>query len=247
MCALTKTMLTDHDAADAPTPSPVNFHVLRDLARLDGQQHGTLLGTSAATALLLQELVTQVQLIAAEIAAMKIGDPPPAGSGAATAAAKPAVPVQRFGVVAAVDPASIQAIATQIGAALAVTIQHPLAEIRGTLKTQGESVAKLDAAQAADSKRLDTLEPQAAALQTSVDALQKRLDRLDQAVILSGHQLLKLHRAVGGLSGDVAGLAELTEAVQRHVELLDVVVEAEVESKDDPPAPRPTSGRKSKH
>ena len=264
MCALTKTILPEFDAVEPPPASAINFDVLKDLARLDGhrEQHGSLLGTSAIHALLLQALVDQVKSIACEIRGMKIdgqgdgtGSPTGGTSGAATPKPVPAVvPSSRFGVVATVDAASVQAISGGVGAVLAQTVHQPLTEIRGSLKTQGEDLAKVDAQQSADRKQLDALAPEVGTLQKSVEAIMQRLDRLDRAVILTGHQLLKLHGAVGGLSGDVAGLEEMTEAVRRHVAALDVevaVVEAEIEAKDedttDPRAKRPGASRKPKH
>lgn len=246
MCALTKTMLADADPVE-PAPA-INFGVLKDLARLDGhrEQHGSLLGTSAIHALLLQELVDQVKRIAGEIAAMKIGsqDKP-------TDAATPKAAASRFGVVATVDPASVQAISGGVATVLAQTVHQPLTELRGTLKAQGEDLAQTNAAQSADRKQLDALAPEIATLQNSVAAIVERLDRLDRAMILSGHQLLKLHAAVGSLSGDIAGMEEMTEAVRRHVAALDVevaVVAAEVDDlePDDPSTKRPTGARKHK-
>ena len=263
MCALTKTILPEFGAAEPPPASAINFDVLKDLARLDGhhERHGSLLGTSAIHALLLQELADQVKNIACEIKGMKIdgagdgtGSPTGGTSGAATPKPVPAVIAgSRFGVVATVDAASVQAISGGVGAVLAQTVHQPLTEIRGTLKTQGEDLAKVDAQQSADRKQLDALAPEVGTLQKSVEAIMQRLDRLDRAVILTGHQMLKLHGAVGGLSGDVAGLEEMTEAVRRHVAALDVevaVVEAEIEAKDDDPADprgkRSAASRKSK-
>ena len=264
MCALTKSILPEFDPVEPPPASPINFDVLKDLARLDGhrEQHGSLLGTSAVHALLLQQLVDQVKSIACEIKGMKIdgagdGTGSPTGTKDAAAAAKPAPAAvassSRFGVVATVDAASVQAISGGVGAVLAQTVHQPLTEIRGTLKTQGEDLAKVDAAQSADRKQLDALAPEVGTLQKSVEAIMQRLDRLDRAVILTGHQLLKLHGAVGSLSGDIAGMEEMTEAVRRHVAALDVevaVVEAEIEAKDDDPADprgkRSAASRKSK-
>ena len=264
MCALTKSILPEFDTVEPPAASPINFDVLKDLARLDGhrEQHGSLLGTSAVHALLLQALVDQVKSIACEIKGMKIdaqddGKVSPTGgtSGAATPKPAPAaVASSRFGVVATVDAASVQAISGGVATVLAQTVHQPLTEIRGTLKTQGEDLVKVDAQQSADRKQLDALAPEVGTLQKSVEAIMQRLDRLDRAVILTGQQLLKLHGAVGGLSGDVAGLEEMTEAVRRHVAALDVevaVVEAEIEAKDedttDPRAKRPAASRKPKN
>ncbi len=247
MCALTKTMLPDTDPVE-PAPA-INFGVLKELARLDGhrEQHGSLLGTSAIHALLLQALVDQVKSIAGEIAAMKIGsqDTP------ADASTPKAATSSRFGVTATVDPASVQAISGGVATVLAQTVHQPLTELRGTLKAQGEDLASTSAAQSADRKQLDALAPVITTLQASVDAVLQRLDRLDRAMILSGHQLLKLHGAVGSLSGDIAGMEEMTEAVRRHVAALDVevaVVAAEVDDlePDDPSTKRPTGARKQK-
>jgi len=264
MCAMVKSSMPEFDTVEPPPASAINFDVLKELARLDGHREprGSLLGTSAVHALLLQALVDQVKTIAGEIEAMKIdgqgdgtGSPPGSKGDAVAAKATPAaVAGSRFGVVATVDAASVQAISGGVGTVLAQTVHQPLTEIRGTLKTQGDDLAKVDAAQSADRKQLDALAPEIGTLQKSVEAIIQRLDRLDRAVLLTGHQLLKLHGAVGGLSGDVAGLEEMTEAVRRHVAALDVgvaVIEAEIEAKDDeqddPRGKRPTGSRKPKH
>jgi hypothetical protein len=238
MCALTKTILPEFGATEPKPASAINFDVLKDLARLDGhrEQHGSLLGTSAVTALLLQELVSQVNAIACEIKGMKIDSSAdkdkPTGSTGDAVMPKPAsaaVAGSRFGVVATVDAASVQAISGGVGAVLAQTVHQPLTEIRGSLKTLGDGLGQADAAQKADRGRLDTLEPKADATASHVAALQKtaeemstRLDHFQRALHITTHQMLKLHGTVGGLGGDVAGFAEMTEAVERHVEALGI-------------------------
>jgi len=259
MCALTRTMLPDPDkagpnAAERPA-SPINFGLLKDLARLDGQRHGTLLGTSAATALLLQQLIEVMQRIACTIEG-KERDPTgatykPPGDAVTMAAATPApAPAASSGIVTTLHTESILAMSTAVGGAVARTVQQPLAEIRGTLKTQGDGLATAVAAQAADGKRIDALEPHAAALQKGADAAVQRLDRLEASMQQTGQHLLKLHGVIGGVSDNIAGFEELTEALRRHVAALDVavaLVAAEAETKDDPPVRRSTPARKKHH
>ena len=276
MCALTKSTLPDFTP---PEPAPkINFAVLRDLARLDAhsEPRGSLLGTSAITALLLQELVDQVRCLAVEIAGMKCdtgggasgmepkpgatvppGTPPSSGKPAAAAPAPTtATAGSRFGVIATLDPASVQSVSTGVGAVLAQTIEHPLTEIRGSLKTLGDGLGQTDAAQKADRKRLDTLEPKADATASHVAALQKtaeemstRLDHFQRALHITTHQMLKLHGTVGDLGGNIAGFAELTEAVERHVEALGIglaIVASEIPPPDTDKSGRQSGSRKHK-
>ncbi len=181
MCALTK--LPDFTAEPPPE---INFDVLRELAKLDGrrEQHGSLVGTSAITALLLQELVEQIRCAAVHLVKMTIppDDPsnpnPPSNSGAdaasgkTTAAPAPAA-YGKFGIVATVDPASVAAISSGVGGVLSSTVQQPFADVHGTLKTLGDGVAKLDTDQKGDRKRIDVLEPKTAATAADVTSLQQ--------------------------------------------------------------------------
>src|SRR5271167_3573260 len=142
MCAVATVPFSDSakPEREAECRPPINFPVLRDLARLDGhhETHGSLVGTSAVTALLLQDLVDQVRCIGAHFAEIKcdaptgnltgaqapqLGSPPAGGATTAKAGAAAPAPVAQpggsgFRVIASLGSDTVGAIAAGVGGVL---------------------------------------------------------------------------------------------------------------------------------